>query len=251
LRTLHKRAPPSALTEWRAPRLAARRGEGMECSYGELRRDPDAIRAEEDALLAEQGSLCAYTGHRIRITKEGSGATEQRVVGFHMEHVIPQKHCAYGEDTEHRNLVACWPRPNCGFEPAYGARKKGDWPGPEERHRFVSPLQPGCSERFVFNRRGKIAPAKQGDDAAGETIRRLGLADGSLTALRQGAIEGALCPGSRPIQLKDARRLLKQMESDAARLDRGEDVELSPFCFAIQQALAKEIRKLEGILGKK
>ncbi|HSN97540.1 MAG TPA: hypothetical protein VLS89_04545 [Candidatus Nanopelagicales bacterium] len=246
MRTIKKLPPPAALTQWRGPRLARNRGEGMECTYDEMRRDRSTLEAVEEGLLQEQGGLCAYTGVRIHLD-EG----ERRTVNFHLEHLIPQKHCTYGQDADYGNLAACWPAPNCAFEPGFGARKKGDWPSPAESHLFVSPLDSRCTARFTFNHRGEIAAADQGDDAAKETIRRLGLDDRTLTELRRSAIHGALNPASRQLKLKDAHKLLRHMDEDAARLDRGESVRLQPFCFAIRPALAREIRKLEGIMRQK
>jgi hypothetical protein len=129
LRTIVKRPQPDALTRWRQPRLAAAKADGMECSYAELRRDKDAIYAVEDALFSEQGGICAYTGLPLSLTLEGGGLP--RKVGFHVEHLKSQERCrrldgaVYGEDADYRNLVACWPPPNCGYELPYGARVKG------------------------------------------------------------------------------------------------------------------------------
>ena len=244
VRTIKKRSPPASLTEWRALRLAANRSEGMECTYQEMRRHQGVLEAVEAALVAEQGGLCAYTGQRIAIVPPDS-ATGDPLSDFHIEHLTPQAHCAYGQDADYSNIVACWPRPNCGFEPAYGARKKGSWPSTAEQSLFVSPLRADCSERFAFNRRGEIKPAKAGDTAAEETIRRLGLEDHTLTALRRAAIQGYL--GFRPISLAQARRLANHLLSESDMVNRGALVRLTPYCFAIEQALEQEIRKLEAI----
>ena len=229
--------------------MSADRPEGMTCSYEELRRVPDALGEVEDALFAEQGGLCAYTGHRIGLTRAKPDAGTQRAVEFHIEHLTPQAHCSYGQDAEYGNMVACWPPPNCGFEPAYGARKKGNWPRPGEETQFVSPLRDDCSDRFSFSHRGEIGVAQPGDQAAAETIKRLALDDRTLTALRKGAIRGALNPGSRPIRLTEARRLLAQMDRDSAQVDQGRDLQLAPFSFAIRPALEREVRKLKAIIG--
>jgi uncharacterized protein (TIGR02646 family) len=197
--------------------------------------------------LAEQGSLCAYTGQRIDLKSSKPAAASFREVDFHIEHLTPQAHGSQGQDTDYANLVACWPRPNCGFEPAYGARKKGDWPAPSEQSLFVSPLRADCSERFAFNRRGEIKPARAGDTAAETTISRLGLDHHTLATLRREAIRGALNPGLRPIRLAQARRLLNHLRSAAATVDSGGSTRLMPYCFAVEQALEREIRKLEAI----
>lgn len=242
MRTIKKRRIPNALTQWRTPLLVKKRPEHKECTYEAMRNESAVRQAVEEALFQEQGGLCAYTGAKLAMETPTGG------VDFHLEHLNPQTHCDDGQDTAYDNLVACWPRPNCGFEPAYGARKKGDWPSPAERHLFVSPLDPTCSARFVFNRRGEISPARPGDEAAETTIQKLGLRDPSLTALRAKAIQGFLSPKSRQIKLKEARQQLDRMVTDAEKLDRGESVRLPPYSFAIQQALVREIRKLEGII---
>lgn len=252
MRTIRKRAVPNRLTEWRAPRLAAGRPEGMECTYGEMRSTSDVLEEIEDNLFAEQGGICAYTGHRIRLKTTASPNGINRTVEFHIEHLVPQKYCTaefdnYGKDADYGNLLACWPRPNCGFEPAYGARKKGSWPSPEEQAQFVSPLRPDCSVRFRFDHRGAINATREDDAAANETIGRLGLNDPTLTALRREAIRGALNPASRQIKLNEARRLLQEMERDSNDVNRGVFMQLTEFSFAIQPALEREIRKLEGI----
>jgi len=220
VRTIKKRSQPKVLTQWRAPRLAAGRTDGMECIYDEMRRRQDVLEAVEDSLLAEQGSLCAYTGQRIDIEPSKSEAGDRREVDFHIEHLTPQVRGYYGQDTDYANLVACWPRPNCGFEPSYGARKKGNWPSPAEQDLFVSPLRDDCSKRFVFNRRGEIKPAKVGDTAAEETIRRLVLCNRTLTALRREAIRGALSPQKRasyPTALRSSR-LWRRKSRNSRRL---------------------------------
>ena len=247
MRTIVKRPQPDALTRWRQPRLAANKPEGMDCGYAELRRDTAAITAVEDALFAEQGGICAYTGHRLWLRTEGDSG--RRRVGFHCEHVKSQDRCrgldgaVYGEDTDYRNLVACWPPANCGYELPYGAKAKGAWPGVAADHWFVSPLTAGCADRFRFNRFGRISAATGDDAAALETIRRLRLDDDALTALRRAEIQGKL----RGIRRSEAKRLLQQLRAEAARLDAGQSIRLVPFCFAVEQALAREIRKLDGI----
>ncbi len=236
MRTISKRNEPPSYIEWRAPRVAANAAPGMLCNYEELRRHPEVITAVENGLLAEQGCICAYTGCRI-----APGT-------FHVEHLKPQTYCAYGEDADYRNLVACWPGPGHKPEPAYGARKKGHWPSPDEMPLFVSPLSPACEQRFTFDRQGRIAVTNPNDSAANETIKRLGLAHDTLTAFRKEAIRGALAPRSKPIRLTEAKKLLHRLDADAEDLDKGGAVRLDPFCFAIRQVVVKEIKKLEAIV---
>lgn len=218
----------------------------MDCTYEEMRRVPEVLQAIEDALAGEQGGLCAYTGHRIGIPSQ-EPVDRPRKIEFHVEHLAPQKHCGEGEDTAYSNLVACWPRPNCDFEPNYGARRKGDWPPPEHGAAFVSPLRPDCTERFAFNRRGEIGATRAEDAAAAETIVRLGLNEPALAQLRREAIRGALEPAGRLLKLAEARKLMARMKRASEDVDQGASIQLIPFCFAIEQALAREIRKLEAI----
>ena len=256
MRTIQKCPAPNSLTQWRGPRLAASRPEGMECTYEEMRRVSAVLEAVEGNLFVEQGGICAYTGHRIGLTPSQPNKGMQRDVNFHIEHLMPQTYCTaeygnYGKDTEYDNLVACWPRPNCGFEPAYGARKKGSWPSVPEQAQFVSPLRADCSVRFAYNHRGEISAAQINDAAANETIDRLGLQHPELTALRREAIRGTLNPASRPIRLTEARKLLYRMQQDSHHVNQGISTRLVPFCFAIQPALDREIRKLEAILSQR
>jgi uncharacterized protein (TIGR02646 family) len=172
MRAISSRPEPPAFTNWRA----ASQNDinyGYELMPGELRA------AIKDALIAEQRGLCAYTGIGIDASR------------CHVEHLLPQAHCRRGrEDVEYRNMVACYPAPGHVHVP-FGALRKGNWPSPAEQHLFVSPRSAGCEARFLFSIRGKISAA-QDDEAARETVRRLGLDHPRLEALRKEAID-ALC----------------------------------------------------------
>ncbi len=226
--------------------MAAKSAPGMDCTYEEMRRDTCIVDVE-GSLFAEQGGICAYTGHRLRLQKANPETNATRTVGFHIEHLRPQEHCDYGQDAEYNNMVACWPRPNCGFEPDYGARKKDDWPSPHEEELFLSPLREDCSNRFTFNHRGEIAPTAGSDQPAKTTIEKLGLNNPKLVELRRAAIRGAFHPKGKPIRLNQALRLRDQYDEIFQILDAGGKVSLNAFCFAIRSALDREIRKLEGI----
>lgn len=251
MRTIRKHSQPVSLTQWRIPRLLESRNPGLECNYASLRQSPAVLKEVEDGLLSEQGKICAYTGHRISIVSTGNQADSNREVKFHIEHVLPQEHCGYGQDTDYSNMVACWPKPNCGFHPAYGAKRKDNWPTSVEQANFISPLRPDCSVRFKFDHKGGIEAANSSDAAAIETIEKLGLNHKTLNDLRREAIWGALNPASRPIKLGEAQKLLSKMEQASATLNSGGTAELIPFCWAIEPALRREIRKLQGILAQK
>jgi uncharacterized protein (TIGR02646 family) len=223
--------------------MASTRGDNMDCTYDHLRQDNAALHAVEDQLFAEQGGLCAYTGRSLK----PAPARPPRQVNFHLEHLTPQTRCAYGQDADYTNLVACWPKPNCDFEPSYGARKKGDWPPPHEQDLFLSPLRHDCGARLAFKRDGTIAPQDPNDTAAIKTIQKLALDDPELTALRRAAIQRALAPQSRPLTLRQARALLVELQRDEDDLQHNLPASLLPFCFALRPALERELRKLEAI----
>jgi len=246
MRTIYKRPPPNVYTEWRLPRMAADRPDGMVCTYAELRRATSVLEAVEDSLFAEQGGICAYTGLKIGLMQ-----TAARKIQFHLEHLIPQRPQVYeyGKDADYSNLVACWPPPNQPAEPTFGARKKGNWPSQAEQGSFLSPTSANCGTRFTFNHRGEISATNPADDPALRTIDRLGLDNKELTNLRQMRIRGVLNPGkAKLIKLNEAEKLLKEMQMDAEIVRSGGTAQLMEFCFAVEPALEREIRKLKSIV---
>lgn len=250
VRTIKKRPPPASLVTWRQQRIAAHGADGLEFTYEAMRREAAVVADVEDGLHSEQGALCAYTGRRIQLRPGPPREIPPRKIGFHLEHLKPQEHCEEGEDTDYNNLVACWPEPNSQESAPYGAVLKGNWPSPAEEHLFVSPLRTDCTSRFSFDRRGAISATQTGDAAADETIRRLGLGLKELTALRKAAIQGALNAKGRPISLREADKLRREMDRDEHDLNQGNSIKLTPFCFAIRPQLDKEIVKLTAIRGQ-
>ncbi len=243
MRRIEKREEPETLRHWRAENQAEPEGAGINYGYDALRQDHEATGEVLRSLVAEQGGLCAYTG--ARITPETS----------HIEHLKPQAHCERGEDAAYGNMIACWPRPNCGFEAAFGAHAKKDWPDRTEQHLFVSPLTDGCEQRFRFDRHGEMSAANPDDAAADTTIAKLNLDERrerekglprKLTAWRQEAIVGTLGKHQQ-LQVKDARRRLIVMERKEQELNEGAGITLAPFCFAVRQALVRHISKVEAI----
>jgi len=228
MRWIRKASEPAALINWR---LEYKDDDNF--GYDLMRKDPKVVYALVDALLQEQGRLCAYTGRRIA---EDS---------CHIEHLRPQAWSVQGEDVDYRNMVACYPRPNCGWECPYGAHPKGQWPKPEEGQLFVSPLVESCEARFDFTYTGKIKPTSATDEAARKTIDKLKLDHKELTALRREAIRGALQPKNRPLSRDQAQRLLAKLET------AGSD-SLTPFEFAIRRALRNHLDSVgKGGKGKR
>lgn len=225
MRQTQKNSEPQSLTQFRAAYQSDPNfGYGLIDAglRGEIRR----------ALVIEQRGLCAYTGRRI---DEHS---------CHIEHLQPQVHCRNGEDVLYSNMVACVPAPNAPRLP-YGAHRKGSWPDPTQETLFVSPLHSACETRFTFTIGGRISPATQNDNAARETIMRLGLDDNQLAELRKAAIDATLGihgRGPASLDLGNARRRLAGL----TRAETNSDT-LEPFCFVLKQALERHIRRLEAI----
>lgn len=229
MRQIQKRNEPQCLTQWRA---SCQNDQNF--SYGLM--DANLRQEIRRALVAEQGGLCAYTGCRIDETT------------CHIEHPKPQTHCQNGEDASYTNMLACIPAPNAPGLP-YGAHKKGSWPNPAQESLFVSPLRADCTKRFSFTIRGEIRPADSADNAAKETIGKLGLDHTLLTQLRKAAIDATLNVrgrGPASLDMRDARRRITQLK--AAEQSNGT---LEAFCFVLLQALEKHIKRLEAIRANK
>jgi uncharacterized protein (TIGR02646 family) len=229
MREISSQVEPVKFTQWRS-------GSRDDINYG-YNLMPTELRAElKDALITEQRSLCAYTGIGIDASRS------------HIEHLLPQSHCRRGqEDVAYKNMVACYPAPDSGYVP-FGALLKANWPSLAEQYLFVSPRSAGCERRFMFNLRGEITVAEN-DEAAGETVVRLGLNHKRITALRKEAINATLeLWGRKPpmLDLRSARKRLTCLE-DAENAGG----QLEPFCFALKQALRKHILRLESIRDSK
>jgi uncharacterized protein (TIGR02646 family) len=229
MREISRQDEPVRFTEWRA-------GSQNDINYG-YDLIPSAIRNEiKDALISDQCGLCAYTGIGIDASRA------------HVEHLLPQTHGRRGQDdVAYGNMVACYPGTGRLYVP-FGALLKASWQSPAEQHLFVSPWSAGCERRFTFSLRGKISSPGD-DEAAAETIKRLGLDNRRLEALRNEAIDATLKrKGENPpmLNLALARRRLTTLED--AETAGGK---LEPFCFALKQALHKHIQRLESIRESK
>ncbi len=225
MRQINKGAEPAALTAWKAQNRAS----PNYCYTSLTAAHRLTVRT---ALVTEQRGLCAYTGRRIDVES------------CHIEHLRPQAHCGSGDDIDYRNLVAGVPAPNTPQLP-YGAHKKADWPGLADEHLFVSPLSAGCAARFSFRLNGEVEPHNAADNAAVETIARLGLNSQALVQLRKAAIAATLQirgRGPASIGITDARRRrrdLEQAEQQAGSLE--------PYSFVLVQALARQIQRIDKI----
>jgi uncharacterized protein (TIGR02646 family) len=229
MREISRQEEPTRFTEWRA-------GSQNDINYGYGLIPNDINSQIKHALIEEQRGLCAYTGIGINANRS------------HIEHLLPQTQCRRGqEDVAYANMVACYPGTNSTYVP-FGALLKANWPSREEQHLFVSPRSAGCERRFTFSLRGRISAAGH-DEAAAETIKRLGLDNRRLEALRNEAIDATLNrKGGNPtlLDLASARRRLTSLEDAESAGGK-----LEPFCFALKQALRKHIQRLESIRASK
>lgn len=225
MRQINEGAEPAELTAWKAQNRAL----PNYCYASLTAAHRLTVRT---ALVAEQRGLCAYTGRRIDVES------------CHIEHLRPQAHCGVGEDIDYRNLVAGVPAPNTPQLP-YGAHKKGDWPPLADEHLFVSPLSVGCTARFSFRLNGGVEARNAADNAAVETIARLGLNKHAIVQLRKVAIEATLQirgRGPASIGIADARRRLRNLEQAEQRAGT-----LEPYSFVLVQALERQIQRIEKI----
>jgi hypothetical protein len=213
---------PTSISDWLADQLPV----GLNLDYRSF-NDKRALRLE---LIAEQYGLCAYTGAPI----------DERLIGYHdanlvfqahIEHVKPRSVCeaelkarggSYGrelcEDMDHRNLVAALEvkrNPPARSE-IFGAAARGDEILP------VTPLQPGCEERFKYDENGG---SRGLDEPANTTIGLLKLNHATLTGWRRGAIAGFF-----PLDLTLSR---EEIELLVERMARPSDGRLPEFSFCI------------------
>ena len=158
-------------------------------------------------------------------------------------------------NTQSRRPIACTertlPSPTCSracrrptLRDCRTART-GSWPDATEEALFVSPLRPGCEERFSFTLNGEIRASSPTDAAATKTIERLGLNHALMNQFRKAAIEATLGMRGRglaSLDLHSARARLNGLR--AAEENRGS---LEPFCFVLKQAIRKHICSLLGL----
>jgi len=127
----------------------------------------------KEGLLKEQGFICCYC--EIRIDDRNS----------HIEHFRPRSFFPE-ESADYNNLLcSCQKNPPKG-EPKHCGTKKGNW---YDKDLLISPLEENCEGRFRYTFDGKINPANKKDNAAIETIEKLGLNIKTLTDSRKKVLE--------------------------------------------------------------
>jgi uncharacterized protein (TIGR02646 family) len=138
----------------------------------------DVKKSVKESLMAEQGYICCYCERRLEINDS------------HIEHFQPQHDPAVDALDYSNILCSCQDRLKKG-DPRHCDNLKGDW---FDRTLLISPLEPGCEERFHFNGDGTIRPTNAEDTAAATTIEKLGMDLPILNDLRNQAIEPFLDP---------------------------------------------------------
>ena len=177
-----KNPEPREFTEWKA--LA---NTDWQPRYDELSGSLKQI--VKNALMVEQGFICCYCEREL--SDEDA----------HIEHFQPQNDPGV-DSLDYSNLLCSCQNQIKKGEPRHCGNLKGAWFDPVL---LISPFDPGCENRFAFTGNGKIKPASANDQAASETIRRLGLDLPKLNALRAKAIELFL---DESLSLEDVRRFI-------------------------------------------
>lgn len=180
MKHITKQGEPRAFADWKA--LA---NENWQPVYDDLAGEPK--NAVKKALMAEQGYICCYCERRL--TNDDS----------HIEHFRPQSDPTV-DPLDFGNLLCSCQNQLMKGEPRHCGNLKGEW---FDRDLLVSPLIPGCEDRFSFTGDGVIKPATDDDQAASETITKLGLNIQKLNALRAMAIEPFLDDNLSSEEMRD------------------------------------------------
>ena len=131
----------------------------------------------KDSLMKEQGHICCYCERELSSNESHNDS--------HIEHFKPQS----GEDVDpldYANMLCSCQNQLKQGEPRHCGHLKGDW---FDESLLISPLYPDCERHFKYTEDGEIQPARNSNDAAKITIKKLGLDIPKLNALRKKAIE--------------------------------------------------------------
>ncbi|WP_423200840.1 C2H2-type domain-containing protein (plasmid) [Cupriavidus sp. H19C3] len=151
MRFTDKGASPAEFEAWKD--LAT---EDWEPSFEQLQNPQKRILHQ--ALIREQGGVCCYCGRAINLDNS------------HVEHFRPQE--SYRElALNFGNLHA-----SCYRMPAPEATHCGHYKGNRfDEALHISPLDPGCEQRFIYTAMGAIAPVMANDENASFMVQLLGL----------------------------------------------------------------------------
>lgn len=172
MKYIAKQHEPQVFTDWKA--MA---NDNWQPSYESL--SGTTKRAVKLALMNEQGHICCYCERRL--TEEDS----------HIEHLRPQSDPAC-DSLDYNNMLCSCTRKIIKGDPRHCGNLKGSW---FDERLIISPLDPACENKFSYTADGHIKPADSSDNAAQETIKKLGLGIPKLNDLRKKAIEPFLDEG--------------------------------------------------------
>ncbi len=138
------------------------------------------------SLMQEQGYICCYCESRI-IENDS-----------HIEHIKPQN--LFPElDLDYQNMLCSCIGNRIAGAPIHCGHLKDRW---YDENLFVSPLDANCETRFKFKKDGSISSADKNDNAATQTINKLGLDIPKLNALRSAVINRFNSPDITNEELK-------------------------------------------------
>ena len=161
-----KKTEPPAFSDWK--KLA---NDGWQPTYEILSGEPKE--AVKTALMKEQGYICCYCERLLTYADS------------HIEHFRPQSDPDVDPLDFSNMLCSCQDQLKKG-EPRHCGVLKDDW---FDSQLLISPLAPDCETRFAFIGDGRIKPTQETDEAAIETIARLGLDIPKLNAMRAKTID--------------------------------------------------------------
>lgn len=165
MKYIRKGSEPEILAGWKR---ANKRKKSLK--FDDL--DPSVRSNLKDQLLKEQSFLCCYCEQRIAADAS------------HIEHIKPRSQYPQLE-VEYLKLTCSCQGESDPKEPKHCGASKGGW---YDVSRFISPLKPDCEKRFRYLGDGSILPNNENDDAARETIDRLGLDIRKLRDKRREAV---------------------------------------------------------------
>lgn len=218
MRAIHKGEQPHELLRWRAENAAV----PQNLAYGKGGFPAEAVRK---SLLAEQFHLCAYTMRQLRTASQCQEHGSDTRSSCHIEHLLPQCRKIPGEDTDFKNMLACYPPSQSEVVCEFGAHAKADFD--PSKGRFVSPLSVNAQEHFKFEERGFVRGCSVDGNS---TIDVLNLNHKGLVNDRAAVIRGSLQPKGKKLSAQAARRLAHQVLVPDAQL------RLAAYAVAIAQS---------------
>lgn len=222
-----KGAEPHAFLNWKRTMKAS----PQNLDYGNL--PGEITHAIKAGLLSEQGFLCAYTLRRLSSAEE-----------CHIEHIQPQND-QQDLTLDYANMAACFPSSGGDKSHGYGAPCKAGKPVLINEN-FVSPHRHDCEQRFQYDNQGRIY-AREGDQAAAQTIQILGLDHPKLQDLRRRAIEtyGLTLRPTREHKASKPKSAAQAWKIAEEVLKQDANGRLTPFCVVLHQVALEYAEKAE------